>query len=169
MRTPQAWRGGCLPESGNILDSVKTNTLHGEPDRVLWKKPEGSGSESRLVSALHQEGALANAAAEVMKLGAADFATVGDLDFRDPGSVEREYTLDAFTVGNLANGECGVHSGAAAGDDDPSEELDTLFATFHNAAVHLDGVADIEISDVLLQLLLLDLLNDMHGVLLRGK
>jgi hypothetical protein len=105
------------------------------------------------VGALDEEGALADPLAEIVKFGATHFATVGDFDFRDPRGVEREYALDAFAVGNLADGEGGVHAGTATGENDASEDLDALFTTFNNPAMDLHGVADVEIGDVLLQLL----------------
>jgi hypothetical protein len=98
-----------------------------------------------------------------------DFATVGDLDLGDTRGVDREYALHAFAVGNLADSESGVHSGTAAGDHEAGEDLDTLFATFNNAAMDLHGISDIELGDILFQLLCFDLLDDIHGVLLRGK
>ena len=50
------------------------------------------------VGALDQECALADAFAEVVQLGAADFATVGHLDFRDPWRVKWENPLDTLAV-----------------------------------------------------------------------
>jgi hypothetical protein len=77
--------------------------------------------------------------------------------------VERETTLDAFAVGNLADGERGVHASATTGDHNAGENLDTLLAAFDNAGVDLDRIADIEVNDVRFQLLLLDFLDDVHG------
>jgi hypothetical protein len=55
--------------------------------------------------ALDEQGALADTAAEVVQLGAADLALVENLDLGDTGSVKREHALDAFAVGDFADGE----------------------------------------------------------------
>lgn len=123
---------------------------------------------SELTGALDEKGALADAAAKIMKFGAADFATVDDLNFGNARGMDWENALDAFTVGDFPNGEGSVHAGAAAGDDQAFKNLDTLFAAFHHAAMDFHGITDIERGDVLFQLLLLDLINDIHGML-QGK
>jgi len=104
-----------------------------------------------------------------VQLGAADFAFVGHFDLGDPWCVNRENPLNAFAVGNFTHGECSVHTGSAFCEDDACENLDPLFAAFDDPAMDLHGVTDIERGDVLFQLLLLDLFDDVHGVLFRGK
>lgn len=149
----------------NLCDIIQTK----RPDRQSGRGVSRKFVVRSLAGALHKEGALADTVTKVMKFCTTDFAAVGHFDFRNPRRVKWENALDAFTVGNFANGECSIHAGTTTCEDDASKNLDTLFATFNNAAMDLHGIADIEISDVLLQLLLLDLLNDMHGVLLLGK
>lgn len=79
-----------------------------------------------------------------MKFRTADFALGDDFDFRDTWGVEREYTLDTFAVGNFTDGESGVDTGSAFGDDDTSEDLNALFSAFNHAAMDFDGVANVE-------------------------
>ena len=55
--------------------------------------------------ALDEQGALADAAAEVVQLGAADLAFAENLDLGDAGGVKWEHALDAFAVGDFADGE----------------------------------------------------------------
>lgn len=50
------------------------------------------------LGALDQQGALADALAQVVELRAADFSAVDHLDFGDPRRVDRENALDAFAV-----------------------------------------------------------------------
>src|SRR6478735_7653988 len=147
-RTAATWRGLPRRESRNLPPRQKQNTPLGKPGGVFWKM-----GFAGLAGALHEEGALADALAEVMKLGAADFATVGHFDLRDPRGVQREHALHAFAVGNLAHGESGVHAGAAAGDHDAGEDLDPLLVAFLHAAMDLNAVTDVELGDILLQLL----------------
>ena len=51
------------------------------------------------------DGFLALAAAEVVEAGATDFAEADDFNFGDLWGVEGEDTLDAFTIGDFADGE----------------------------------------------------------------
>lgn len=117
----------------------------------------------RLVSALDEKGALTNTVAEVVKLGAADFAFVGYFDLGDTWCVNWEYTLDTFAVRNLTDSECCVDAAAAFGDNETCEDLDALFATFDNAAMDFDGVTYVWDDDVFLELLLFDFFDDCHG------
>lgn len=117
----------------------------------------------RSVSALDEEGALADAVAEVVKFCAADFAFVCHFDLGDTRGVNREYTLNTFSVGNLADGESRVDAAAAFGDDETCEDLDALFATLDNTAMDFDGVAYVRDDDVFLELLLFDFFDDGHG------
>lgn len=112
---------------------------------------------------LDSHGVLADAAAKVVELGAADLAALGDLDFGNEGAVEGVDALDAFAVAEFAHGD-GLALGAAAfADDDAGENLDALFAAFDDSVVDLDGVTDVEFGGVGLHLLTLDLLEDIHG------
>lgn len=120
--------------------------------------PEGS------FGTFHEDRTLADTLAEVMELRTADLAFGDDLDFCNPRSMEREHPLDTFTVRDFPNGESGVDTSAAFGNDDTRKDLDTLFAPFDNAAVHLDRVSDIEFCNVLLELLLLDFFDDIHDL-----
>ena len=99
-----------------------------------------------------------------MELGAAHFATVGDLHFGDPGGVDLEDPLDSLTVGNFANSEGRVHRAASLGDDDSGEKLDSLLPALTHEGVDFYGVAHAEIGNFFFELLLLDLVDDVHGV-----
>ena len=140
--------------------------------RIETKKNPASGQRARFqsywlvpgsVSALHEEGALADTVAEVVEFRTADLAFVGHLDLGDTWCVKREYAFDTFAVGDFTNGEGGVDAAAALCDDEACEELDTLFATFDNAAMDLDGVAYVWLDDVFVKLLLFDFFDDVHG------
>ena len=111
------------------------------------------------------DGFLALAAAEVVEAGATDFAEADDFNFGDLWGVEREDAFDAFAIRDFADGVSGVEAGAFAGDDEAGVDLNTLFVTFDNAAVHFDGVSHTEFWDVRFELLLFEFGNDVHGVL----
>jgi hypothetical protein len=78
--------------------------------------------------------------------------------------VERENTLNTFTIGNLADGKRLVDTAATHGDDETCENLDTLFSAFDDAAMDFDGVADVEWRKIFLELLLLDFFDDVHDL-----
>src|SRR5258707_9990448 len=61
---------------------------------------------------------LAAQLAQVIKLGATDLAAAHHLDRVDHRRHHREYALDAFAVGNLANGEALVEPAAGTADAD---------------------------------------------------
>ena len=64
--------------------------------------------DSRLAAGgflLGNAGGFTRPAAQIIKLGAADTATAQHFDLGDIGRVKREDALDAFAIGNFANGE----------------------------------------------------------------
>ena len=56
--------------------------------------------------------------AQVVELGATDLTAANDFDAFDQRGVNREYALDAFAVGDLANREVFLQAAAGAGDAD---------------------------------------------------
>src|SRR4029079_402901 len=87
---------------------------------------------------------LADLAAQVVELGAADVADRAHLDLVDLGRVQRERALDADPEGVLADGERLAHAGALALDHDPLEDLDPLAVALDHPEVHAHGVARLE-------------------------
>src|SRR5690606_3928456 len=76
-----------------------------------------------------------------VELGAADLAAADHINAFDERRVDREYALDAFAVGNLANGEAFAETAARTGDADAFIGLYAGTAAFANADVHANGVA----------------------------
>src|SRR5436190_154580 len=84
-----------------------------------------------------------------------------------------EDSLDPFTVGNTADGECFVQSAALAADNDAGKNLDSFLIAFHDTGMHPHPIADLEIGYVGLQLFLLNCVdntahNDSSGPLAGG-
>jgi hypothetical protein len=98
-----------------------------------------------------------------MEASTTDFTSFGHFDFSDFRAMQRENTLDAFSVGNLADGKRFVDAAAFAGNDNACEELDTFFVTFDNAGVNFDGVAYIEGCNIFLKLLGVDFVDGIHS------
>src|SRR6185437_411607 len=115
---------------------------------------------------------LAAQTAQVIELGAADLAAAHQLDRVDHRRVEREHALDAFAVGNLADGEILVQSAAGTADAHALIGLDAASLAFNHLDVHQDGVAGAELGEFLarrelLDLLFIELLDEVHGSNLR--
>lgn len=100
---------------------------------------------------------------EVMKASAADFTSFGHFDLSDLWAVQWENTLDAFSIGDLADSEGFVDAATFAGNDDACKELNTFFITFDNAGVNFDGVAYIEGCNVFLELFGVDFVDGIHS------
>lgn len=102
--------------------------------------------------------------AEVVELGAADFALDGDFDFCEARAVDGEDAFDTDAVGDLANGEGFAKASAAASDDDAFEHLNALFVAFLNFDVHANGVAGAEVGEVRAELAAFDFLDEGGAV-----
>src|SRR5687768_10386574 len=99
------------------------------------------------VAALADAGALADAATEVVELGAPDVAAGGHLDALDLGRVHGERALDADAEGLLADGEGLADPLALALDDDALEHLGTTAGALDDLEVNADAVAGLEGGD----------------------
>ena len=81
--------------------------------------------------------------------------------------MHREYALDAFAVGDLANGEAFVEAAAGTADADAFIGLHAGTLAFDHLHVDDHGVAGREIRDCLgggqlVELLFFELLNEVH-------
>src|SRR4051794_36382810 len=107
---------------------------------------------------------LADLAAEVVELRAADVADRLHLDLVDLGRMQGERPLDADAEGLLADGERLARASALALDHDALEDLDPAALALDHLEVHADGVARLELGQVRAQLALLDGLDEaVHG------
>lgn len=117
-----------------------------------------------LFCALYRRCSLANAVAKVVELSATHFAFGNHFNLINTRAVDAEHTLNACAVGNFTNGETRIESTSVLlADDDTLEELNALFPTLNDTGVDLDGVTDVKIGRVFLELLLLDLVDDVHN------
>ena len=76
-----------------------------------------------------------------------------------------EYALDTLTVGDLPDRETLTNGPIPFCQHDPGKNLDPLFAAFNNPGVHLDLITRVKRGDRVFHLLVLDLLDDVHGTL----
>src|SRR5262249_19353820 len=102
---------------------------------------------------------LADAAAQVVQLGAVDVADGGDVDLVDLRRVQRERGLHAHAERVLAHREGLADAGALALDHDPLVDLDPLPVPLDHAEVDAHGVARLEAGHVA-QLATLEVLDD---------
>src|SRR5271156_7118122 len=96
------------------------------------------------VRAFGDAGRLAAAVAEVIELGAPDFAAPDYLNRVDHRRIDREDALDALAVGDLAHREVLVEAMAATGDADAFVGLNASPLAFRDLDVDDDGVARLE-------------------------
>ena len=124
----------------------------------------GCGEVLSPLCALYLKSAFAHPVTQVVKLRPAYFAAGRDLNLRDPGGMQLEHSLHAFSVGNLPHGKGGIDRTPTPSNDYACKNLDPFLASFTNESVDLNGVSNIEIRDFLLELLLLDFPDDVHGL-----
>ena len=83
--------------------------------------------------------------------------------------MQREDALDAFAVGDLADGEALVEAAAGTGDAHALVGLHAGPLAFDDLDIDLEGVAGLEIRHLLAEagdLLAIELLDNVHGKLL---
>src|SRR5262249_7766998 len=86
----------------------------------------------------------------------------------DHRRVEREYALDTFAIGDLADGKAFLQTAAIAGDADAFIGLNAGALAFDDLDVHDDRVAGLKLRNVLASgkagnFFLLDSLNQVHN------
>src|SRR5258707_5904386 len=111
-------------------------------------------------------GRLAAQVAQVIQLGATHLAAAHNLDRVDHRRHHREYALDAFAVGDLANGEALVEPAAGTADADAFIGLHAGALAFDHLDVDDHGIAGTKLPDRLgggepVELLFFELLNQV--------
>ena len=102
----------------------------------------------RALDALGDARRFAAAVAQIIELGAPDLAAAHHLDRIDHRRIDGKYALDAFAVGDLADGEAFLQAAAAAGDADAFIGLNAGALAFGDLDVDDDRVAGGEIRDL---------------------
>ena len=105
---------------------------------------------------------LAYAAAQVVQLGAADFTAAYNLELCYVRGVYRERLLNAYAVRDAADGNRLVNAGVLLGNDDALENLNTLAVALLDLRVYLNGIADLELRQIALELLLGQYFDQIH-------
>ena len=77
-----------------------------------------------------------------------------------------EHLLHAHAVGDTADGEGLLNTAVLLGNDGALTDLDTLAGAFLDLHVHADGIAHLHLGDFLLQLLLVQCFDQIHGYFL---
>src|SRR5262249_17379204 len=121
-----------------------------------------------LAGALGDARRLAAPAAQIIELGAALLAPAPHLDRVDHRRMERKYALHTLPVGNLADREALVEAVPGAADAHALIGLHAAAVALDHLDVDDDGIARRKIGNLLagrqfFDLLLLDLLNNVHG------
>ena len=105
---------------------------------------------------------LANLLAQVVQLCATNVATTNDFNLVNLRRMNREGALDADREADLTDGERLAAGVTMTADDVTLEHLNALAVTLDDAVMDLDVVANVELRNVLLELLLLDGADDIH-------
>ena len=74
----------------------------------------------------------------------------------------RERLFNAYAVRDAADGNRLVNAGVLLGNDNALENLNTLAVAFLNLRVYLNGIADLELRQVALELLLGQYFDQIH-------
>ena len=67
--------------------------------------------------------------------------------------MQRADSLHAFVIHDASDGKCFIHSASLFHNDRAAEDLDALLIALNDARVHVHGVADAELRNVLLEVL----------------
>src|SRR3954454_3532606 len=135
-------RGGCLGGGGVEPGALAALRGGGVVQQAALDDLLGAG-----VAALAHAGALADAAAQVVELGAPHVAAGGHLDLLDLRRVHRERPLHADAERLLADREGLTHAVALALDDDALEDLGAPARPLDHLEVDADAVAGGELRD----------------------
>src|SRR5947207_16012517 len=112
---------------------------------------------------------LALAGPEIIQLRATGAAFLFHFDSSDARGMNREDALDAFAVGNSANGKSLVQSAPFSSNHDASKNLDPFLVALHHPGVHANAVADLELRGVGLELFFLNSVDDpVHNTSSKG-
>ena len=130
-------------------------------------RPTDSGKAAfPLDAAFFDTGLLTGQITQVVQFCAANLTVAVDLDLIDIRAVQRENTLNTFTVGDTANRDRLSNSGTLAGNYRTGIKLNTLFSALFNLVVDADGIADNEVGmTILIGVFLSDFLNSVHKTL----
>src|SRR5699024_9411291 len=107
-------------------------------------------------------GSLAYAAAQVVQLGAADLTVAHNLELCNVRGVYRERLLNANTVGNTAHGNRLIDARVLLVHDNALKNLNTLAVAFLDLRVYLNGITDLKLRQVALELLLGQYFDQIH-------
>ncbi len=108
-----------------------------------------SGEASTIRSALLFDArCLTDPVAKVVQLGSPHRTPPNDLNTGDDWSVEWENPLNAYAESNLPNRDGFAETAPVASYHNTLECLDALAPCFHNANVHLHGVARVDVGEI---------------------
>jgi len=130
---------------------------------VLQRKYMRNAAGLSVLDKLLNLACLTNSVTKIIKLSSAYTATASDLDVVQLWRVDREGTLYAYAVGNTTDGE-GLSCGTVlAGDNSAFKSLKSLTGSLNYLNEYLNGVANLEIRNVVTKLFSLNGLYNGHN------
>ena len=109
---------------------------------------------------------LTDTVTKVIELCSANLAATNSLNRDDGRRVYREDLLTAYTVGDTANGDGLVDAAMLLGNDGAFESLVALTAAFFYADGDTNGIADVELGQFGLHVLLTENFDKIHIMIL---
>ena len=138
-------------EGAELTKNIEGNSAQAAfPSYALQSDSGESSLFAFLHAALFDTSLLAGKIAEVVELGAAHLAILVDCDRLNKGRLDGEDSLNADTVGNLANSETLLVFVAVDTDHDTAILLNSLLVTLLDAVGNSDSVTGTELVEILL-------------------
>ena len=106
------------------------------------------------LSAFADASSLTDLVAEIIKFRSSNATVADHFELRNIGGVNREGSLNANTVADLAQRYRFSNTAVLAGNADPFEDLDSLFATLTNLHVSTNRIASNDAWQICFQALL---------------
>ena len=107
-------------------------------------------------------GILTDLVTQVVQLSASYLTVTDDVDLNNVRGVDGEYLLHAAAVGNTSDGKGLGDAAAVLSDNGTFKHLDSLTGTLNDLVVDTNGVTDVDLGHLSLQLLVCKSFDQIH-------
>ena len=108
-------------------------------------------------------GILTDLVTQVIQLRASYLTVADDVNLDNVGRMDREDLLHAAAVRNASDGEGFGDAAAVLGDNGTLEHLNSLARTLNDFVVDANGVTDVDLGNLSLELLVCKSFDQIHG------
>ena len=153
----------CVEEQRSITRFMPQIKMTAEQPAVIFI------AEDRELNLLLNLSRLSNSVTKIVEFSATNLSLAEYYDLVNVGGMKGEGLLNAYAVGNSSYGEGLRDSAAVLSDNGTLEELNSLLLTLDDTNVNLYAVADAELVNIGLKLLVYKSLDLFHfGLLLKS-